>query len=126
MGTDGVLTDRRVCAGVSIFCITFAVWNWALLVHEPFIEHPTPNTDWLTAAFVAFFVFLTVRVAVRSAYWADRVVFGALALAFALLIARTAYPSASLAIGVLRATMWTIAASVGLFVLARPRTSKTF
>jgi len=68
-----------------------------------------------------FVIFITVSIAYRSSFWADRVVFGAVAGAFALVVVRAVSltPAAMFAVDVACAFMWTIAGFVSLIVLAR-------
>lgn len=89
-GTDAVLTVRGACAGVSIISVILAVWNWALLAHRvPVVGHAMRRTDWLDIPFVGFIIALiTGPIAVKSSLWADRIVFGALTIAFAFVISR--------------------------------------
>ena len=71
--------------------------------------------DILDRAFFAFVIFTAISVAVRSSFWADRVVFGAIAYALALIIIRTVSlrADAMFALDFVQVLMWTIAACVG-------------
>jgi hypothetical protein len=111
----GILTNRAALALVSLFCLIEGIWSWVSIVSAA-----PRREDMIDLAFFAFVVFIAVSIAARSSFWADRVVFGAVACAFALIVIRAASltPGAIFAIDVAHALMWTIAACVSLMVLA--------
>jgi len=114
-GRQGVLNNRAALALVSLFCLIEGVWSWASI-----IQGARHSEHLIDLVFFAFVIFITVSIAYRSPFWADRVVFGAVAGAFALILVRAASltPAAILAVNVAHALMWTIAACVSLTVLA--------
>jgi hypothetical protein len=77
--------------------------------------------DLLTALFSLFLIFIAVSIAYRSSFWADRVVFGAIAGTFALMAVRAASfpPAAMFALNAACTFMRTIAGVVSLIALAR-------
>lgn len=120
---QGLLNRRAACVLVLIFCVIEAVWSWASITK---ISH---RESLIEIVFVAFVIFIAVSIAYRSPLWVDRVAFGAIAGAFALVIVRAA-PLAStsiLAVGAAHAAMWTVAAITSLIALTRgardPRTT---
>jgi len=92
------------------------VWSWVSITRG--VRH---REDLINILFFVFVIFITVSIAYRSSFWADRVVFGAVAGAFALVAVRAASfpPTAMFALDVAHAFMWTIAGFVSLIVLAR-------
>jgi hypothetical protein len=113
---QGLLNKRGALALVSLFCLVECVWSWASITRG--VRH---REGLIYVPFFAFMVFVAVSIAYRSPFWADRVVLGAIAGAFALILVRAAplTPAAVFAVDVARAFMWTIAALVSLAVLAR-------
>ena len=113
---QALLNNRTACALVSLFCLVESVWSWASIARG--VRH---RVDLMTALFSLFLIFIAVSIAYRSSFWADRVVFGAIAGAFALIAVRAASfpPTAMFALDVAHAFMWTIAGFVSLIVLAR-------
>jgi len=114
-GRQGVLNNRAALALVSLFCLIEGVWSWASIVRGA--RH---REDLVDLVFFAFTIFILVSIAYRSPFWADRVVFGAAAGAFAPIVVSGAplTPAAIFAVDVAHALMWTIAAGVSLTVLA--------
>jgi hypothetical protein len=112
---QAILNNRTACALVSLFCFVESVWSWASIARG--VRH---RVDLITALFSLFLIFIAVSIAYRSPFWADRVVFGAIAGAFALIAVRAASfsPTAMFALDVGDAFMWTIAACVSLIALA--------
>ena len=110
-----ILSKRLACALVSLFCLAEAAWSWFSIQGS---GHQEPAVD---LAFFGFAIFITVSIAYRSSFWADRIVFGAMAGAFALAIvcATPLAPNFTLAAGAARAAMWTVAATVSLLALAQ-------
>jgi len=113
---QGLLNKRAVCALVSLFCIVESVWSWASIARG--VRH---REDLINILFFVFVIFIIVSIAYRSSFWADWVVFGAVAGAFALVLVRAVSltPAAIFAVDVAHAFMWTIAGFVSLIVLAR-------
>jgi hypothetical protein len=111
----GVLNNRAVCALALIFCLVECVWSWTAITKG---WHRESLVDML---FFGFVIFITVSIAYRSSFWADRAVFGAIAGAYVLVEMRAAHfsPAVILAISVAHALMWTLAAFVSLIALAR-------
>jgi hypothetical protein len=64
------------------------VWSWASIT-----KAAPHREDLIDLAFFAFVIFIAVSIAYRSSFWADRVVFGAVAGAFALIVVRAAFLS---------------------------------
>ena len=112
---QALLNNRTSCALVSLFCLIESVWSWASTTRG--VRH---RDDLLNILFFAFVIFIAVSVAYRSSFWADRVAFGAVAGAFALLVVRSVSltPPVMFAVDVAYAFMWTIAACVSLIALA--------
>jgi len=113
---EGLLHKRKVLAPVTLFCLIEAVWSWASIATG--VRH---RVDLMTALFSPFLIFIAVSIAYRSSFWADRVVFGALAGVSALIAVRAVSfpPTVMFALDVAQAFMWTIAAFISLIVLAR-------
>ena len=108
----GILTNRTAIALISLFCLVESAWSW--------VSMTVPRrAGMIDLAFFVFAIFITVSVAARSSFWADRMVFGAIACAFGLIVVHAAFPSpgTTFAINVAYALMWTIAACVSLTVL---------
>ena len=114
---QAVLNNRKACALVSLFCLVESVWSWTSIARG--IRH---RADPMTALFYLFLIFIAVFIAYKSSFWADRVVFGALAGVGGLVVVRAAplTPAAMFAVSVVHSFMWTIAWLVSLIVLARP------
>lgn len=112
---QGVLNNRTALALVSLFSLIGSVWSWASIIRGA--RH---REDLIDLVFFAFVIFIAVSIAYRSSFLADRVVFGAVAGAFALSVVRAASlaPAAIFAVDVAHALMWTIAACVSLTILA--------
>jgi len=112
---QGLLSSRRVLPWVSLFCVIESVWSWASITRG--VRH---HENFINILCFAFVIFIAVSIAYRSSFWADRIVFGAVAGAFVLVVVRAASltPATMLAVDVAYAFMWTIAASVSLIVLA--------
>ena len=113
---QGLLNNRTACALVSLFCLVGSVRRWVSIARG--VGHPV---HLLTALFSLFLIFIAVSIAYRSSFWADRVVFGAIAGAFALIALRAASfpPTAMFVLDAACTFMWTIAGVVSLIVLAR-------
>jgi len=113
---QGLLNHRATLALVSLFCLIESVWSWASITRGA--RH---REDLINILFLVFVIFITGSIACRSSLWADRVVFGAIAGAFALIVVRAASltPAAMFAVNVAHSFMWTIAGLVSLIVLAR-------
>jgi hypothetical protein len=113
---EGLLDKRRVLALVTLFCLIETVWSWAEIARDS--RH---REDLITALFSLVLTFIAISIAYRSSFWADRVVFGALAGVGALIAVRAVSlpPTAMFAVDVAYAFMWTIAGVVSLIVLAR-------
>jgi hypothetical protein len=113
---EGLLDKRRALAPVTLFCLIVTVWSWALIARGA--RH---HEDLITALFSLVLTFIAISIVYRSSFWADRVVFGAIAGAYALVAVRAASfpPTAMFALDVAHAFMWTIAGVVSLIVLAR-------
>jgi hypothetical protein len=113
---QGLLNKRAALAPVSLLCLIETVWSWASITTD--VVH---RENFIDIFFFAFVIFIAVSIAYRSSFWADRVVFGAVAGAFGLIVVRAAAltPAAIFAVNVAHAFMWTIAGFVSLIVLAR-------
>jgi hypothetical protein len=113
---QALLNNRTACALVSLFCLVESVWSWASITRG--VRH---REDLINIFVFVFVIFIAVSIAYRSSFWADRVVFGAVAGAFALVVVRalSLTPAAMFAVAVAHAFMWTIAGFVSLIVLAR-------
>lgn len=113
---EGLLDKRRVLALVTLFCLIETVWSWAEIARGS--RH---REDLITALFSLVLTFIAISIAYTSSFWADRVVFGALAGVGALIAVRAVSlpPTAMFALDVAYAFMWTIAGVVSLIVLAR-------
>ena len=113
---QALLNNRMACALVSLFCLVESVWSWASIARG--IRH---RADPMTALFYIFLIFIAVSIAYKSSFWADRVLFCALAGVGALVVVRAASltPAAMFAVNVAHSFMWTIAGLVSLIVLAR-------
>jgi hypothetical protein len=114
----GLLNNRVVCALVSLLCLISSVRSWTS------IARGVPHREYvfsINTLFLALPLFIVVSIAYRSSFWADRIVFGALAVVGALVVARALHltPAAMSAVDVTSAFMWTIAGVVSLIVLAR-------
>jgi hypothetical protein len=109
-----LLNNQKALALVTLFCLIETVWSWASIARG--VRH---RVDIITALFSPFLKFIAVSIAYRSSFWADRIVFGAMAAASALIAVRAASlpPTAMFALYVAYAFMWTIAATVGLVIL---------
>lgn len=111
-----LLADRTALVIVLLFCLIESVWSWVSVTRG--VRH---HEDLINILLFAFVIFIAISIAYRSSFWADRIVFGAVAGAFALIVVRGATslsPAAMFAVNVACALMWTIAASVSLLVLA--------
>jgi hypothetical protein len=118
----GLLENRAAVIGGVIFFLSVSAWSWLTVTRYERFPH-----DPIHIFGVLFSVFITVSIAYRSPFWADRVVFGAAAAA-SLLIAVTVTslsPLAMFAVNVACAFMWTIAGLVSLIVLARGSRAST-
>lgn len=115
---QGLLNNRAICALVSLLCLISSVRSWTSIARGVRHRENLFNIDTL---FFAFAIFIAVSIAYRSSFWADRVVFGALASVGALVVVRhvSLTPAAMFAVDVASAFMWTIAGFVSLIVLAR-------
>ena len=113
---QALLNKQKILTLVALFCLVEAVWSWGSIAGS--VRH---RVDLLTALFSLFLVFIGVSIAYRSSFWADRVVFGAIAGAFALIAVRATPlpPTVMLALCRAYAFMWTIAALTSLLILVR-------
>lgn len=115
---QGLLNNRAALILVSLFCLAEGVWSWIS------INKPPPRREHLIDlvffAVVIFIAFIAAVIAYRSRFWADKVVFGAVAGAFAVILLQAAPlpPAATLAVNVAYALLWTIAACTSLLTLA--------
>jgi len=117
----GVLEGRGSAVAVFILFSCLAVWAWTTMTS---LHHLARGPIYL-GGFV-FAIFVTVSVAFRSPLPMDRIVFGAAAIAFVLATVATITPlgpGAMVVVNGARALMWTVAAIVGLVVLARGSTN---
>jgi hypothetical protein len=113
--SQGVLRNRVILAVVLLTCLYGTGASWLSIG-----QHVGRREDLVDIVSSAFVIFIAVSIAYRSSFWPDRIVFGAIAGAFALVIIRVASltPAAMLALDVGHALMWTVAASVSLIALA--------
>lgn len=109
----GLLRNRMACVLGLIFCTVEAVWSWAS------VRSGLHREGLFDIAFLGFVIFLTASISFRSPLWVDRVVFGAISVAFALGLAKFAFfaPGVNFAINSGHALMWTIAAAGCLMAL---------
>ena len=109
-----LLTNRKTLVLVTLFCLGETFWLWTSISRD--IRHGTGTT---VALFAPAIIFVVASIAYRSQFWADRVVFGAMAIV-AMLTAIRALPSSSatlLVLDIARASMWTVALSTCLIAL---------
>jgi hypothetical protein len=114
---QGLLENRGALIVAVLFCLVESVWSWVLITARVRFQENLVN---ITVSL--FLIFVTVSIAYRSQFWADRVVLGAVAGAFALIAIKATVPltpSVMLALNVAKSSMWTIAALVSLIVLVR-------
>jgi hypothetical protein len=113
--SPGLLHNRKALVLVTFFCLIETAWSWVS------ISKGTRQHDSLVVApFALCLAVIAASIAYKNSLWADRVILGAIAGAFALITARAASSTlaAMLAVDVAHALMWTIAACVSLMVLA--------
>lgn len=113
---QALLENRTAQVLVLALCSIESVWSWAS------ISRGAQHKESITYVFLyALVTFVAVSIAHRSSSLADRIVFGAIGGAFALLVIRNIplTSNALLAINTAYAVMWTIAAVVTAVVLAR-------
>lgn len=113
---QALLNNRTVCVLVSLFCLVESVWSWASITRG--VRHREGLINILVFAFV---ISIAVSIASRSSFWADRVVFGAVAGVSVLIAVKALVPlppPAMLAVNMAKSSMWTIAGMVSLIVLA--------
>jgi len=112
----GLLYNRKMLAAVALFCLIEAVWSWVS------VTKGTRQQENVTVVpFALCLAFIAALIVYRTSFWADRLIFGAIAGAFALIAVRTSSSAlaAMVVLGVAHAFMWTIAGFVSLIVLAR-------
>lgn len=106
---------------MALFCSVECVWSW-LSVTRPVVRESVNIFGLVTIFAFVFTIFVTTSIAYRSSFWADRFVFGAVAVAFvfgAIKATVPLIPHAIFAVNVAKSLMWTIASSISLIVLAR-------
>lgn len=111
----GLLCNRKALVVVTLFCLIGTVWSWVS------ISKGSPqHQDLVLVPFLLCLAFIAVSIVYRTSFWADRLVFGAIAAALALDGARSASSTlaAMLVIDLADALMWTSAAIVGLITFA--------
>ena len=117
MARQSLLHKRGMLIGTVIFCSFEAVLSWTK------VSTPTAFPRDLFHMFgLGFAIFITVSIATRSPSIADRVVFGAVAGAFLLILLKAAVsfsPSSMSIVEGLKASMWTVAAIASLVVLVK-------
>lgn len=104
-----------------LFCSVECVWSWLSLT-KPIVRESTNIFGLVTIFAFVFAIFVVTSIAYRSAFWADRFVFGALAGALVFAAIRVTLPMIShemFAVNVAKSLMWTIAASISSIVLVR-------
>ena len=114
---SAVLEGRGSAVAVFILFSCLAAWSWVSISSSPHLAR-----DPVYIGGILFAIFITVSVAYRSPLVADRIAFGAAALAFVLASVATIAPLSPTAILVVRGAkslMWTITAVVGFVVLLR-------
>jgi len=113
----GVLEGRGSALAAFVLFSCLGAWAWTTITNSHhFVRDPVYLGGLL------FAVFITVSVAYRSPLHVDRIAFGASAVAFLLatIVAIAPLgPGAMLVVSGAKALMWTVAAVVGLVVLAR-------
>jgi hypothetical protein len=111
----GLLYNRKMLAGVALFCLIEAVWSWVSVT-----KGTRQQVNVIVVPFAVCLAFIAASIVYRTSFWEDRLIFGAIAGAFALIAVRTSSSAlgAMVVFGVAHAFMWTIAAVVGLIVLA--------
>ena len=114
--TQGLLQNRPILIGISLVCSYESVVLW--LTITKYSIHPHDPVGIVGLAFAAF---IAAAITYRSPFFADRVVFGALALISALTAVRMAHLTslAMLTVKAAEALLCTIAATVSLVVLLR-------
>ena len=112
----GILQNRPILMGILLVCLYETVTVWMTVMK--YNRHPSSPVGVLGLAFA---VFITVSIAYRSPFVADRLVFGAFTVVSVLTATRmTRLTSlAMLAVNATEALMWTIAAVVSMTVLLR-------
>lgn len=115
---EGLLNNRGACALVSLLSLISSVRSWDSIARG--IPHKEDLFS-INTLLLAIPLFIAVSIAYRSSFWADRVVFGALAGVGALVVVRamSLTSAAMFALDVADAFMWTVAAIISLIVLAR-------
>jgi hypothetical protein len=101
---------------MTVCCLSLSIWSWLSMRHAYFPE------DAIHIFGLVFSIFVTAAIACRSSFWADRVVFGAVAIAFVIAMVEATIalaPPVLLAVNAAKSFMWTIAALVSLVVLVR-------
>lgn len=113
-----VLGNRKNLWMVTLLCVFETLWSWASVVKDA--GHRAELT---TATFVLVLASIAAGAALRSSFWTDRIVFGAMAAAGILISVRALplSPAAMLAVAVAKSSMWTIGSVVSVFVLAGPQ-----
>src|ERR1700733_3209111 len=112
----GILQNRPVLIGILLACLYETITTWRVV--EKYNRHPYSTAGFLGLAFAAF---ITISIAYRSRFIADRLVFGAITVISFLTAARMTNLTspAMLAVNGAEASMWTVAVVVGMTVLVR-------
>jgi len=114
---SGLLESRGAAVASVIFFSCLAVWAWTTITSAHHLER-----DPIYLGGLVFSMFVTVSVAFRSPLPSDRIAFAAAAVAALLAIVGAIVPlgpGAMVVANGARASMWTVAAVVGLVVLVR-------
>lgn len=111
----GLLYNRKALVLVTLFCLVETVWSWVSIT-----KGARQHDNLIVAPFALCLTFIAASIAYRTSFWADRVIFGAIAGGFALIAARAASPTlaAMLVVDFAHALMWTSAAIVSLIAFA--------
>lgn len=113
---EGLLSRKRELALATLTSAVFAVWSWANIIWG--IRH---RVDLAPAVFSLILGFIAISIALRSSFWADRMIIGAIALVFALVSVRAAPlpPTAMLVADAAKSSLWSFSALLGFAILAR-------
>ena len=111
----GLLYNRKVLAAVALFCVIEAVWSWVSIT-----KGTREQENLIVVPFALCLAFIAALIVYRTSFWADRLIFGAIAGGFALIAARAASPmlAAMLVVDFAHALMWTSAAILSLIAFA--------
>ena len=122
MPRRGILENRTVLILTVLFCAVFSVWSWVSIRHVHPPENPASIFGITNIVFYTLLIFGIGSVAFKSRFWGDRAIFGIVAGIIALITIKATVPltlASTLAVNVAKSSMWTIAALIGLNVLAR-------